>query len=136
MLYSLLLKDSVAFRVELPPAAHVGDPVPVVLRLTNRTERSLTLALQGRPLAFDVTVSGSDHAIVWRRLEGAVVQSILAVRTLAPAESLTFEAVWDGRRRDGSPAPPGRYLVTGKLLTDTPEGLATRPTPLELLAHP
>ena len=87
MLYSLLLKDSVAFRVELPPAAHVGDPVSVVLRLTNRTERSLTLALQGRPLAFDVTVSGSDHAIVWRRLEGAVVQSVLAVRTLMPASS-------------------------------------------------
>ncbi len=65
-----------------------------------------------------------------------VVQSILAVRTLAPAESLTFEAAWNGRRRDGSPAPPGRYLVMGKLLTDTPEGLITRPTPLELLSHP
>ena len=136
MLYSLLLKDSVAFRVELPPAAYAGESVAVVLRLTNRTERPLTLALQGRPLAFDVTVTGPDGAIVWRRLEGAVVQSILAVRTLAPAESLTFEAVWDGRRRDGSPAPPGRYLVAGKLLTDTPEGLATRPTPLDLLAHP
>jgi hypothetical protein len=65
-----------------------------------------------------------------------VVPSILAVRTLAPAESLTFEAAWNGRRSNGSPAPPGRYLVTGKLLTDTPEGLTTRPTPLELLPHP
>jgi intracellular proteinase inhibitor BsuPI len=136
MLYSLLLKDLVSFRVELPPVARAGEPVPVVLRLTNRTERPLTLALQGRPLAFDVTVTGPDGAIVWRRVEGAVVQSVLAVRTLAPAEGLTFEAVWDGRRRDGSPAPPGRYLVAGKLLTDTREGLATRPTPLELLAHP
>ena len=136
VLYSLLLQDSVAFRVELPPAAHAGQPVPVVLRLTNRTERPLTLTLQGRPLAFDVTVTGPDGAIIWRRLEGAVVQSILAVRTLAPAESLTFEAVWDGRGRDGSPAPPGRYLVAGTLLTDTPEGLGTRPAPLELLAHP
>ena len=136
MLYSLLLQDSVAFRVELPPAARVGEPVPVVLRLTNRTERPLTLVLQGRPLAFDVTVTAPDGGIVWRRLEGAVVQSILAVRTLAPAESLTFEAVWDGRGRDGSSAPPGRYLVAGKLLTDTPEGLATRPAPLVLLPHP
>jgi uncharacterized protein (DUF58 family) len=81
MLYSLLLQDSVAFRVELPPAAQAGEPVPVVLRLTNRTERPLTLTLQGRPLAFDVTVAG-------------------------------------------------------RLLTDTPEGLATRPASLELLAHP
>jgi hypothetical protein len=136
MLYSLLLQDSVAFRVELPPSVHAGEPVPVVLRLTNRTEQPLTLVLQGRPLAFDVTVTGPDGAIVWRRLEGMVVQSMLAVRTLAPAESLTFEATWTGRRRDGSPAPPGRYLVQGKLLTDTPEGLTTRPMPLELLAHP
>ena len=136
MLYSLLLQDSVAFRVELPPAAHAGQPVPVVLRLTNRTERPLTLVLQGRPLAFDVTVTGPDGAIVWRRLEGMVVQSMLAVRTLAPAESVTFEATWNGRRRDGSPPPPGRYLVAGKLLTDTPDGLATRPAPLELLPHP
>ena len=136
MLYSLLLQDSVAFRVELPSAAHAGEPVPIVLRLTNRTEQALTLALQGRPLAFDVTVTGPDGAIVWRRLEGAVVQSILAVRALAPAESLTFEAVWDGRRRDGTPSPPGRYLVAGKLLTDTPEGLVSRPASLEVLAHP
>jgi hypothetical protein len=136
MLYSMLLQDSVAFRVELPSAAHAGEPVPIVLRLTNRTEQALTLALQGRPLAFDVTVTGPDGAIVWRRLEGAVVQSILAVRTLAPAESLTFEAVWDGRSRDGTPAPPGRYLVAGKLLTDTPEGLVTRPASLQVLAHP
>ena len=136
MLYSLLLQDSVAFRVELPPSVHAGEPVPVVLRLTNRTEQPLTLVLQGRPLAFDVTVTGPDGAIIWRRLEGMVVQSMLAVRTLAPAESLTFEATWNGRRPDGSPAPPGRYLVAGKLLTDTPEGLTTPPTPLELLAHP
>ena len=136
MLYSLLLQDSVAFRVEVPPVARTGEPVPVVLRLTNRTEQPLTLVLQGRPLAFDITITGPDGAIVWRRLEGMVVQSILAVRTLAPAESLTFEAVWNGRGRDGGPAPPGRYLVAGRLLTDTPEGLATLPTPLELLAHP
>jgi len=136
VLYSLLLQDSVAFRVELPAAAHAGEPVPIVLRLTNRTEQPLTLTLQGRPLAFDVTVTGPDGAIVWRRLEGAVLQSILAVRTLAPAESLIFEALWDGRRRDGSPAPPGRYVVAGRLPTDTPEGLVTQPTPLELLAHP
>ena len=135
MLYSLLLQDSVAFRVELPPSVQAGEPVPVVLRLTNRTERPLTLVLQGRPLAFDVTVTGPDGAIVWRRLEGMVVQSILAVRTLAPAESLTFEARWNGRQRDGSPAPPGRYLVAGKLLTDTSEGLTTSPTPLKLLPH-
>lgn len=135
VLYSLLLQDSVAFRVELPRTAHAGEPVPIVLRLTNRTERTLDLALQGRPLAFDVTVAAPDGTVIWRRLEGAVVPSILALRTLAPAESLTFEAEWDGRDRNGRTAPPGRYLVAGTLPTDAAEGLTTPPAPLELHAH-
>jgi Intracellular proteinase inhibitor len=135
VLHSLLLQDSIAFRAELPPAIIAGKPVPLVLRLTNRTEHPITLTLQGRPLAFDVTVTGSDGALVWRRLEGAAVSSILAVRTLDPAESLVFEAVWDGRDRQGRAAHPGTYLVTGKLLTDTPDGLVTLPAPLTLVAH-
>ncbi len=134
VLYSLLLQDSVAFRVELPRAAQAGEPVPVILRLTNRTERPLTLTLQGRPLVFDITVTAPDGAIVWRRLERAVVTSILAIRTLEPAESLTFEAEWDGRDRGGRPVAPGTYLVAGTLPTDTPEGLATPATPLVVLA--
>jgi hypothetical protein len=135
VLYSLLLQDSVAFRVELPHAAHPGEPVPIVLRLTNRTERPLDLTLQGRPLAFDVTVTNQEGSVIWRRLEGAVVPSILALRTLKPAESLTFEATWDGRDRRGRAVPPGRYLVAGALPTDTPEGLVTQPVTLVLLAH-
>lgn len=135
VLSSLLLQDSVAFRVEVPAAAPAGEPVAIVLRLTNKTERPLTLALQGRPIAFDVTVTREDGTLVWRRLEGAVVSAILAVRRLEPAESLVFETVWDGRRPDGSPAPPGGYQVTGALPTDTPEGLTTLPTPLRLLAQ-
>lgn len=135
VLYSLLLQDSVAFRVELPTSAYAGKPVPIVLRLTNRTERPLELALQGRPLAFDVTVTAADGTVIWRRLEGEVVSSILALRSLAPAETLTFEAEWDGRDRDGHFAPPGRYFVTGTLPTDTPAGLVTGPGKLDLLAH-
>jgi hypothetical protein len=107
--------------------------VPIVLRLTNRTERPLTFALQGRPLAFDVTVAREDGIVVWRRLAGQVVTAILAVRTLEPAETLTFEAVWNGRTAEGVAAQPGRYMVTGSLPTDTPTGLTTLPVPLELL---
>lgn len=135
VLYSLLLQDSVAFRVELPRPAYAGKPVPVVLRLTNRTERPLELALQGRPLAFDVTVTAADGTVIWRRLEGEVVSSILALRSLEPAETLTFEAEWDGRDRGGHFVPPGRYFVNGTLPTDTPAGLVTGPAKLDLLAH-
>ena len=111
---------------------YAGEPVPIVLRLTNKTERTLTLALQGRPIAFDVVIAREDGALVWRRLEGEVVTAILAVRTLAPAESLVFEARWNGRDRSGAVASPGRYTVTGILPTDQPAGLSTRATPLTL----
>jgi hypothetical protein len=134
VLYSLLVQDSVAFRVHAPTSVPVGEPVPIELVLTNRTERRLTLYLQGRPLAFDVTIRREDGNVVWRRLEGQVVSAMLAVRELAPAESLTFEAVWDGRLADGRRAPPGRYQIAGSLRTDTPEGLTTLPVPLQILA--
>jgi hypothetical protein len=134
VLYSLLIQDSVAFRVRAPTSVHTGEPVPIELVLTNRTERRLTLYLQGRPLAFDITVRREDGSVTWRRLEGQVVSAILAVRQLDPAESLTFEAAWDGRMADGHPAPPGRYQITGNLRTDTPEGLTTLPVPLQILA--
>jgi intracellular proteinase inhibitor BsuPI len=137
VLYSLLLQDSIAFRVHAPPSVHAGEPIPIELVLTNRTERPITIYLQGRPLAFDVSVTREDGRVVWRRLEGKVVSAILAVRTLAPAESLTFEAVWDGRLPGGAAVPPGRYRIAGSLPTDQPEGLTTLPVQLQVLAtHP
>jgi hypothetical protein len=132
---TLVLQDSLAFRVELPATTASGEAVPVVLRLTNTARQPVTLALEGRPIAFDVTIAREDGSVVWRRLEGQVVAAILAVRTLEPGESLTFATEWSGRLRDGSPAPPGRYTVTGSLPTDQPQGLATRPVPLRLLAR-
>lgn len=137
VLYSLLLQDSIAFRVHAPTSVHAGEPVPIELVLTNRTERPITLYLQGRPLAFDVTVTREDGRLVWRRLEGQVVSAILAVRALAPAESLTFEVVWDGRLPGGAPIPAGQYRITGSVPTDQPEALTTPPVPLQILAvHP
>ena len=133
MLHSLLLQDSVAFRLVLPGSARSGEPVPIALRLTNKTEHPITLALQGRPIAFDVVVAHEDGTTVWRRLEGEVVTAILAVRTLEPAESLEFETTWNGRDRSGAAAAPGRYRVTGSLSTDQPDGLHTPHVPLTIL---
>jgi hypothetical protein len=133
MLGSMLLRDSVSFRVEAPATAHAGEPVAIVLRLTNQADRPVTLTLQGRPLAFDVIVAPEHGRPVWRRLEGQVVSAILAVQTLAPGESLTFETVWDGLDR-GRPARPGRYLIGGSLPTDTARGLVAEPAALRVLA--
>jgi hypothetical protein len=133
MLHSLLLQNSVALRLLLPSRAVLGEPVPIVLRLTNTTEQPLTLALRGRPIAYDIIIAREDGTVVWRRLEGEVVTAILAVRELGPAESLEFEATWDGHDRSGKTAPSGRYLVTGVVPTDQPEGLRTQPTSLTIV---
>jgi hypothetical protein len=136
MLHSLLLQDSVALRLVLSASARAGEPIPIVLRLTNTTDHPVTLALQGRPIAFDVLVAREDGTTVWRRLEGEVVTAILAVRTLEPAESLEFTTTWNGRDRSGAAVPPGRYRVTGTLPTDRPEGLRSPPAPLTIVSAP
>ena len=92
--------------------------MPVTLRLTNTGRDPLTVYLQGRPIAFDLTVRNLDGTIVWRRLEGAVVPAILAVRQLEPGASLEFEEVWRQVSNAGETVPPGDYRVTGALPTD------------------
>ena len=129
-----LQQDTLAFRVEPLPGAVAGRPVPITLTLTNCGPRPMDVAMLGRPPAFDITVARPDGHVVWRRLASQVVPAILALRTLAPAETLTFTATWNGRAADGSPAAPGRYVVTGSLPSDPPKVLTTPPESLELLA--
>ncbi|MGH7518616.1 MAG: BsuPI-related putative proteinase inhibitor [Gemmatimonadales bacterium] len=107
-------------RVDITAPSDVpqGDPVPVTLRLTNTSDRPLTVYLQGRPTAFDIVVKDEGGAVVWRRLEGQTITAILGIRTLAPGETLSFEDVWPQRDQAGRPAPPGLYTISGSLLTD------------------
>ena len=117
--------DSMRFEIVLPDSVRAGEPVPVTLRLTNTGREPLTVYLQGRPVAFDLTVRRLDGTIVWRRLEGEVVSAILAVRQLEPGASLEFEEVWRQVSNAGEAVPPGDYRVTGALPTDAPEPLET-----------
>jgi Intracellular proteinase inhibitor len=128
MLSGLLLGDSISFQVVVPDSVPVGEPVLIVLRLTNRTDRPLTLYLQGRPIAFDITVRAGDGSIVWRRLEGEVVSAILAVQTLEPGATLEFTEHWRQVSNRGVPIRPGEYTVTGALPTDKPQPLVSEPT--------
>jgi hypothetical protein len=83
---------------------------------------------------FDVSVAREDGTLVWRRLPEPAASDVPAVRTLAPAESLTFEVVWDGQAPGGHAIPPGRYRITGSVPTDAEERLTTLPAPLQVLA--
>jgi len=125
--------DSMRFEIVLPDSVRAGEPVPVTLRLTNTGREPLTVYLQGRPIAFDLTVRRLDGTIVWRRLEGEVVSAILAVRQLEPGASLEFEEVWRQVSNAGEAVPPGDYRVTGALPTDAPEPLVTSPALLSIV---
>jgi hypothetical protein len=133
VLHSLRLEDSIAFRTTVPPSSTAGQPVSVRLRLTNRTELPLVLPLLGRPPAFDVAVTRDDGSVLWRRLADAEHGAEAWTWTLEPAETLTFEAIWDGRDAGGRIPAPGLYRVTGALRTGAAQDLVTLPTPFSIL---
>ena len=83
-----------------------GEPVPVNLRLTNTTDRAITVYLQGRPPAFDIVMKNESGAVVWRRLEGQTIPAILGVHTLEPGRALEFSDTWNQRNLGGAPGRP------------------------------
>ncbi len=110
--------DSLRLRVEVPDRVPAGEPVPITLRVENLTDRTLNLYLTGRTIAFDLIVERLDGAMVWRRLEGEVIQSILRLDTLGPGEALVLEDSWAQRTNEGGPVPAGEYRVRGELLAE------------------
>lgn len=128
----LAAADSMQFVIDVPSEVKTGVPVPVTLRLTNTTDRPLTVYLQGRPTAFDVVVANQSGAVVWSRLAGETIQAILGVQTLVAGEALTFAGVWPQRDQSGQSVPPGRYTVMGILPTDT-SPIRTDPKPVRIL---
>ncbi|HZE76528.1 MAG TPA: BsuPI-related putative proteinase inhibitor [Gemmatimonadales bacterium] len=124
MLYAVLLTaalvaDSMTVELSVPDHVPPGAPVPLALRVTNRTTSPLTLYLRGRPIAFDVIVTDSRGKVVWRRLEGATTSMALQVRELKPGETLALDDVWQQRTNAGTPVKPGKYHLKGQLLTDS-----------------
>ena len=122
---------SLRFDIEVPPAARIGDPVPITLRVRNLGKTPRELYLAGRPTAFDITVTRADGSEVWRRLEGATISSILGVQVLAPGGMLEFKDTWNQRAQSGEQLGPGTYTVEGALLTDSTP-LKTGPASLRL----
>jgi len=112
--------DSLRLELVAPDSTHVGEPVALLLRLTNLTDRPVEAHLLGREVAFDILVAREDGRIVWRRLQGAVVPGVLQLRVLQPHETLELRTVWRQRTLAGAAVPPGTYLVYGLLPSDEP----------------
>ena len=116
--------DSLRLRLEMPERAAPDEPVPITFKVQNVTDRDMDLYLTGRPIAFDLIVTGEDGEVVWRRLEGETVPMVLRIETLEPGKALELEETWDQRSNVGERVPPGAYTVRGELLTEG-EPLAT-----------
>jgi hypothetical protein len=117
--------DSLSFTVVAPHSVRRGEPVPILLRLTNTGVRTLNLYLTGRTITFDIIVARSDGQVVWRRLEHVTSQQIVQVKTLAPGETFEMKDVWKAT------VDPGDYTLTGVIPTDGPP-LRTTPAPLRI----
>jgi hypothetical protein len=116
-----------------PAKVQAGDTVEIVLRIRNDGPKPIDLELSGRPVAFDVVVTGPDGKEVWRRLEGAAVASILMLLTLQPGEERDFTTQWAQVDQAGKALPPGRYVLHGVLpmgrrrMTTAPRDLLIEP---------
>jgi hypothetical protein len=104
----------------------------MALRVENRRDRPIEVALRGRTIAFDIVVRRDTGEDVWRRLDGETIPAIVQLRVLEPGEVMTLRATWDQTTRSGTPAGPGEYRVQGLLLTDDPAPLATPPVTLRI----
>ena len=119
--------------LEVPPVVRRGDVVPITLHVTHPGPDALELYLLGRAATMDVEVArGDDGVVVWRRLEGAVLQQVVQLRVLWPGERFDLHASWDGRDARGAPVPAGDYRVRAFLLTDAPEPRPTDAVPLRV----
>lgn len=123
-----------ALRVELvaPAAVRAGEPVPVTIRITNPTNKPVDAYFVGREITFDIVVRKADSSVVWRRLTGRAVQTVLQVRTLAPGETLELRDAWRQRDDAGAAAPPGSYTVQGVVPGQEREPLRTPVQTLEI----
>jgi hypothetical protein len=116
-----------------PSKVRSGDTVEIVLRVRNDGSKPIDVELTGRPVGFDVVVTGPDGKEVWRRLEGTAVASALMLLTLRPGEGRDFTARWGQVDQAGRAVAPGRYVLHGILpmgrrqMTAAPRELVIEP---------
>lgn len=110
--------DTLRVSIDAPSAVAPGDPVPIVVRLANVSDRDLDLHLRGRTVAFDLIVAHTDGRVVWRRMEEQVVPAILRIEMLAPGDVLDLSDTWDQRSNAAVRVPPGDYVIRGEVWTE------------------
>jgi hypothetical protein len=97
---------------------HRGQPVVITLTETNISSHDLTVLgpiFNGR---FTITHNGAP---VWISNKGPVPLFPIAPEILKPGQSITLQAVWDGRSNVGPPTEPtGVFVVHSALIPNGP----------------
>jgi hypothetical protein len=115
-----------------PESVAPGAAIPLTMRVENKSGEPLELYLRGREITYDLIVAVNDGAIIWRRLEGQIVQAILRLEVLAPGQVLEFRDSWDQRDNAGNLVAPGLYTVRGTVLSDGSLTLESSAVPLRI----
>ncbi len=115
-----------------------GQTVELVLTATNQRARALQLASGVQMFEFFALPAAAAPRLpaelqtpyAWNYTHGKVYIAIMQYTTLAPGESLTFRAAWDGRGNNGEWLE-GAYLL-GAQLASAPGGF-TALQPLQIV---
>jgi hypothetical protein len=101
-----------------------GQPVVMTLTETNTSQQDITVTSGPSTDGFFVTHGGRK---VWASNAGAQPMFIL-LRTLAPGQSITLSATWNGLSNIGAPSAPTGHLVVGSQVEGTqPVTIEIRP---------
>ncbi|HHV53980.1 MAG TPA: hypothetical protein GXX55_00785 [Firmicutes bacterium] len=80
---------------------------------------------------YDFIVFDRKGNEIWRWSHSRAFIQMIGEMTAGPGQLLVYTAVWDGRRNDGEPAPPGEYWVQAALTTSP--WAATQPARFQLV---
>ena len=109
--------DSCTVRLVAPEFAGEGEQVPIAIVIQNASREPCELHLQGREILFDITVTGEEGRLVWRKVEN-FSQAILRLETLSPGGEIRLETMWDQADSSGATVPAGFYTLQGIVPTD------------------
>jgi hypothetical protein len=109
-------QDSIRVTLIAPREASSAAPVTFTIRVENVGPEEISVALRGRPVAFDLVVARADGSVVWRRLGEDAIPAILVTALLQPGAFVDLSDTWDQRSSAGTAVPAGEYTVRGEVM--------------------
>ncbi|MDR7543961.1 MAG: BsuPI-related putative proteinase inhibitor [Armatimonadota bacterium] len=95
------------------PAFRPGEPVAVILRVTNTAGVAVTVTFGGQ--LYDVIVQ-QRGALVWQWSHDKGFAQVVRNLELAPGQTRSYHVTWDQRDLQGRPVEPGTYEISGVLM--------------------